>query len=196
VRVAHLPREAPRIGRQLRLPEHAGRDHGGAESAHGSVVQGNAPGSVGLPLEPLHRHTEPDGGAQPKGARIGVQVGGHLAVMREVAVLGRHRETRVLHAQAGDVRAERRVRRREAAVVLVAPEPAHVRAPLETLGRDTLLPQRLQDRKPRRPSPDYGHVRHWSRATHRPTRLAFLGPSESSLPSTRAATCPTASDGR
>src|SRR6266508_4631774 len=144
--------------RQPGAPEQAGRDHDGPVVAPRAVIEGDPPPPAQVGLEPLHGGAEPDQRAQPERIRISVEIGGHLAVVREVAIRGGHGEARVLHAQTRGVCSQRCVRPGKPVVVLVAPEPSDLGAPLEALDRNLMLAQRLEHREPGRARPDHGHA--------------------------------------
>jgi len=152
------PRSGPGAGK-LGAPVVPDSDDHVRVASGRAIGKRDGPHPVWLGLKPLDRGAEPDQLAQRERVGVSAQVRGHVAVVGEVAVRGRHWEARVPHAQPRDVGAQRCVGRGQPVVVFVPPEAADLRSALEALDGDAALAQRLQDGETRGASADHPHLR-------------------------------------
>src|SRR4051794_15528282 len=138
------------------MPGKAGRRDQGAVSGPGAIGEGHQPLAVLLD-SPFDRDAEADNAFEIIGVSEGLDVGEHLLVVRIVRKNRRHREA---------VESRHRLRRigvdavvDRAAGILLVPDAADVRVPLDLVKGDAVAPERAGDRKAAGSGPDQAHAK-------------------------------------
>ena len=114
--------------------------------------------AVGVALDVLDAGLEADAVAEAEVVDVAVEVRGDLRVVREVRVVGRHREVRVLHALARRVDVQRAVGAAHRVLVAEDPVAADAVGLLVAVERHAALVQRLGDGDAGRAGSDEGDV--------------------------------------
>ena len=114
-----------------------------------SPVSSAHPPAALVRLRVLDAGVERDPLAQAEVVDVGVEVGRDLGVVREVRIVGRHREVRVGHPVAARVDVQRAVGRGHPVGVAEDPVAAHAVGLLEAVERDPALRERLDRGDPR-----------------------------------------------
>ena len=140
--------------RPARVPVVAVGDQQRAVLAHLPRVERHPPAAVDR-LRALDPGLERDPLAQAEVVDVGVEVRGHLRVVREVRIVGRHREVRVGHPVARGVDVQGLVGARHPVGVAEDPVPADAVGLLEAVEGDPAPRERLDRRDPGRAGPDH-----------------------------------------